>query len=140
MRKSIKTAGSIIGFLKDLLHKILILGQNTSKKQFFTNSDLMGGEQSICVFPKNFAEIKNCSENENENEKLFREQKFSPFSEQFFLENSAQNGLNVGEQFFQPNGVENVSSVSQSVQNIINDQKRIFDLNESHKGHLEKWR
>ena len=42
-------------------------------------------------------ENKNFSENENENEKLFWEQKFSPFSEKFFLENSAQNGLKMGE-------------------------------------------
>ena len=42
--------------------------------------------------------MKNFSENENENEKLFREQKLSPFSEKFLLKNIAQNGLYLGEQ------------------------------------------
>ena len=42
--------------------------------------------------------MENKNFSENENEKLFWEQKFSPFSEKFFLENSAQNGLKMGEQ------------------------------------------
>ena len=42
-------------------------------------------------------------------------------------------------QFVRPNGVENVSNMSQSVRNIvIDDQKHILDLNKSHKGLLKK--
>ena len=42
------------------------------------------------------------------------------------------------DQFLRPNGVENVSSISQSVQNIIiNHQKCNFDLSKSHKGNLK---
>ena len=42
-------------------------------------------------------------------------------------------------QFLRPNGVENVSNMSQSVWNIIiDDQKHILDLRKSHKGRLKK--
>ena len=42
-------------------------------------------------------------------------------------------------QFLRPNGVENVSNMSQPVWNIIiDDQKHILDLNKSHKGPLKK--
>ena len=42
-------------------------------------------------------------------------------------------------QFLRPNGVENVSNMSQSVWNIIIDhQKHILDLRKSHKGRLKK--
>ena len=42
-------------------------------------------------------------------------------------------------QFSRPNGVEHVSNMSQSLQNIkINDQKHILNLNKTHKGRLEK--
>ena len=42
-------------------------------------------------------------------------------------------------QFSQPNDVDNVLNMSQSVQNInINDQKHILDLYKSYKGSLEK--
>ena len=38
-----------------------------------------------------------------------------------------------------PSDAENVSNMSQSVQNIIiNDHKHILDLNKSYKGHLQK--
>ena len=60
----------------------------------------MGGKQSISVFSQKSCrnqKMKNFSENENENEKLFREQKLSPFSEKFLLKNIAQNGLYLGE-------------------------------------------
>ena len=40
-------------------------------------------------------------------------------------------------QFLRPNGVENVSNMSQSVWNIIiDDQKHILDLRKSHKGRV----
>ena len=42
-------------------------------------------------------------------------------------------------QVLRPNGVENVSNISQPVWNIIiDDQKHILDLNKSHKGPLKK--
>ena len=43
------------------------------------------------------------------------------------------------DQVLRPKGVKNVSSVSQSFQNIvIDDQKHIFDLNESHMESVKK--
>ena len=43
------------------------------------------------------------------------------------------------DQFLRPNGVKNVSNMSQSVWNIIiDDKKHILDLIKSHKGHLKK--
>ena len=50
-----------------------------------------------------------------------------------FVENHAMKN-----QFLRPNGVENVSNMSQSVwEIIIHDQKHILYLNKSHKGRLK---
>ena len=51
-----------------------------------------------------------------------------------FLKNQAMKN-----QFLRPNGVENVSNMSQSVWNIIiDDQKHILDFKKSHTGRLQK--
>ena len=53
---------------------------------------------------------------------------------QFFSKNQAMKN-----QFLRPNGVENVSNMSQPVWNIIiDDQKHILDLNKSHNDYLKK--